>query len=245
MRKAVWAGVVGVSFFCALPARSGGLSELELRWVKAISPVLQQARQQLPLDIVLQPQPAPDASPIAMGFDGGRCQLVLSLRGNPQAQATLDRLDPQIAGPALELMAAHEIAHCRRHVAGAWEALPAGHAAAVAPATLAAPMRAAYDEMQAVRREEGYADLAGLAWTWQHHPDDYAKVYDWLVAERSRDLIPDSFHDTLAWLRLARDGKSLATAGALDGPASLWTAGLDAVGHGAAVSQADAAGAHS
>jgi hypothetical protein len=44
--------------------------------------------------------------------------------------------------------------------------------------------------------------------------------------ERSRDLLPGSHHDTLAWVRLAQDG------GMLDGPsmfaasARLWAAGL-------------------
>jgi hypothetical protein len=160
-----------------------------------------------------------------MGFDDGRCRLVLSLRDNPEAQATLDRLDPAIAGPALELMAAHEVAHCRRHLAGAWETLPAGHAPR-APAGLDAPLQASYLEMQAVRREEGYADLAGLAWTWQRHPQQYAQVYAWLLAERSRGLVPDSFHDTLPWLRLARDGAALVPPAAPDGPGSVWLAGL-------------------
>jgi hypothetical protein len=240
MWKAVMASVACVCLFNAAPAGAGAFSELELRWLKAISPVLLQARQeQLPLDIVVQPQAEAGAAPIAMGFDGARCQLVLSLRGNAEAQATLDRLPAEIAGPALELMAAHEVAHCRRHLAGAWEVLPAGHSVG-APAGLSPELQASYLDMQAVRREEGYADLAGLAWTWQHHPQQYAQVYDWLVAERSRGLVPDSFHDTLAWLRLAHDGTALqdAAPGALN---AMWIAGLEASLSGARTADAQRA----
>ena len=57
--------------------------------------------------------------------------------------------------------------------------------------------------MSASRREEGYGDLVGLAWTAERHPQHYARLHAWLLAERSRDLVPGSPHDTLAWVRLA------------------------------------------
>ena len=63
--------------------------------------------------------------------------------------------------------------------------------------------------MRSVRREEGYADLVGLAWAQQRHRQKYERLHTWLLAERSRDLIPGSHHDTLAWIQMARDGNTL------------------------------------
>jgi hypothetical protein len=87
-------------------------------------------------------------------------------------------------------------------------------------------LRSAYLNMKAARREEGYGDLVGLAWTQQHHPQQYAKLHAWLVAERSKDLIQGSHHDTLAWVRLAVRGTALAHSSIFAGSAALWAAGL-------------------
>jgi len=38
----------------------------------------------LPLDIVVQPQPTPGKAPLALAFVDGRCKLVLSMRENPK-----------------------------------------------------------------------------------------------------------------------------------------------------------------
>ena len=38
--------------------------------------------------------------------------------------------------------------------------------------------------MTAARREEGYGDLVGLAWTAERHPQHYDRLHAWLVAER-------------------------------------------------------------
>jgi len=80
--------------------------------------------------------------------------------------------------------------------------------------------------MQATRREEAFGDLVGLAWIEMRRPQEYARVHAWLVAERSKDLIPGSHHDTLAWLELARDGARLAGATLFDRPTALWRQGL-------------------
>ena len=229
MRKAIIAAIAGIAGLTALLScglsQAADLTEIELRWLRGISPVIAFAREtQLALDIVVQPQPAPGAAPLALAFVNGRCKLVLSMRGNDEAQATLDRIEPALLAPALELMAAHELGHCRRHLDGSWRALPAGYVATV-PETLSPALWPAYLEMQATRREEAYGDLAGLAWTWQRHPQQYAKVHAWLVAERSRDLIPGSHHDTLAWLGLARPAAAAALPAPLDGPMALWAAG--------------------
>lgn len=215
----------------ALPSLSlaAGLTPLEQRWIAGMTPVLQQAKaESLPLDVVVQPQDAPDAAPLALGFREGRCKLVLSLRGNPEGEATLARLPEGLEAETLELMAAHELGHCRRYLDGAWFALPAGFAAARAPEGLSADSQRAYLSMKSTRREEGYGDLVALAWTARRHPERYAALHAWLNAERSRDLLPGSHHDTLAWLALARDPKVFAaeTASMFDAAAAVWTRAL-------------------
>ena len=109
---------------------------------------------------------------------------------------------------ALGLMAAHEMGHCRRHVQGHWQA----------PAP---PGRAAFDagrQKAAIRREEAYGDLVGLAWVQRWHPTRYAEMHAWLVQERQRDRLPGGTHDTLPWLAMA------AQAGAFDGAADVFEA---------------------
>ena len=104
--------------------------------------------------------------------------------------------------------------------------LPAGF---TAPRTegVSAELQGAFVRMKATRREEAYADLVGLAWIQATRPRDYARVHAWLSAERARDVLPGSHHDTLAWLALAREG--VGTAGTIFSRAwPLWTAGLAA-----------------
>jgi len=204
------------------------LTELEERWLRGVWPVVVFARTaQLPLDIVVQPQPTPGAAPLALGYIDGRCKLVLSMRGNPEAQATLDRIEPDLVDATLELMAAHELGHCQRYLDGSWLSLPAGFAAGE-PAGLSADLRSSYALMKAVRREEGYGDLVGLAWVRQHHSEKFARLHAWLIAERSRDLVPGSHHDTLAWIQMARDGNVLSRPSIFAGAAALWGTGLAA-----------------
>jgi hypothetical protein len=216
--SAAWAATVCVA---------GDLTEIETRWLQGAWPVVTFAKgADLPLDIVVQPQPTPGKAPLALAFVDGRCKLVLSMRGNPEAQATLDRIEPDLVDAALELMAAHELGHCRRHLDGAWVGVPAGFAPSE-PAGLDASQRDAYRTMQAQRREEGYADLVGLAWTRERHPQQYARLHAWLLAERTRERVEGSQHDTLAWVRLAGDA-SMGQAGrsVFDAAATLWEQGL-------------------
>jgi len=211
---------------CPGAAWAAELSATESRWLQAAGPVLSHARSLgLPMDIIVQPQLAAGLAPLAMAFVAGRCKLVLSMRGNPEAQATLDRIPPHLLEAAVELMVAHELGHCRRYQDGAWASVPAGFATRL-PAGLKSGYREAYSAMVAARREEGYGDLVGLAWTQMRHPEKYAVLYAWLLELRTQDLIPGSHHDTLAWLQLAQDGASLASADLFAGPASLWPRGL-------------------
>ena len=212
----------------AAPAQATDLTPLEARWLQGIWPVVLHARQvlALPLDLVVQPQDAPGAAPLALGFVDGRCKLVLSMRGNPEGQRQIDAIAPALLGPTLELMAAHELGHCRRYLDGAWTRVPAGFVAARVPETLSPDLQQAWLAMRTTRREEGYGDLVGLAWTRERHPALYARLHAWLVAERSAALIPGSHHDTLDWLALARDPGSFEGVTLFEAADKVWQRGL-------------------
>lgn len=188
------------------------ITPTELRWLQAGTPVLVYARQQgLPVDVVVQPQDAPGQAPLAMDYVGGRCKLVLSMRGNPLADAALADAPAPFQPIAIEAMTAHEVAHCWRHVSGQWKALPAGFVEArKADATSEDATADGWQAMRATRREEGYADLAGLAWSLHRHPDRYAEVHAWFERVREHQVVPGSHHDTRAWVRLARDPAAFA-----------------------------------
>ena len=225
--------------------RPVNLQPLEQRWLQGIAPVLAFARATgYPLDVIVQPQDTPEHTPLAVAFVGGRCKLVLSMRGNAAAQDTLDAIPPDLLGAALELMAAHELGHCERYLAGAFARPPAGFSAADtvagppagsrsgagvgggvrAGAGAAAPGADAWS--QALRREEGYADLIGLAWVRHRHPLLYPRLHAWLVAERSSEPVLGSPHDTQAWLRLVRDGAELADPAMFRNATRVWALGL-------------------
>ena len=215
-----------LALLVALPCAAASLTPEEQRWLQGASPVLAFARSAgLPLDVIVQPQLTPRAAPLSLAFVEGRCKLVLSMRGNPEVAASLSRIEPELLDVTLELMAAHELGHCQRYVDGHWHGLPAGFA----PRPLAVQdpvLRAEVEQMRAVRREEGYADLVGLAWVQQRHPALFPRLHAWLMAERSNGRVPGSHHDTLAWARLARDGVTRDSASIFDAAAALWSAGL-------------------
>ena len=98
MWKAFFAGVVLA--WAWGPAAAADLSPTEQRWLRGSWPVVAYAKAAgMPLDIVVQPQPTPDLPPLALAFVDGRCKLVLSMRGNPEAEATLARIEPELLGP--------------------------------------------------------------------------------------------------------------------------------------------------
>lgn len=214
---------------CVLIASShaGELTPQETRWLQGAWPVLQQARAGgLPLDVVVQPQPAVGEAPMALAFVDGRCKLVLTLRGHDEAQSMLDAIEPDQRTAVLEMMAAHEVGHCQRHVDGRWRASPLGAVATALPPQLPAAQHAAWREMQAARREEGFADLAALAWVARARPSQYAALHEWLMRERSHDTLPGSEHDTVAWLVLAADPRVFDGGPSSDRVHALWLAGL-------------------
>jgi len=206
------------------------LTPTELTWLEAAVPVLGYARErQLPLDIIVQPQATPGETPLGMAFVDGRCKLVLSMRGNAEAQDTLDRIPRDLRGPVVEAIAAHELAHCWRHVSHSWGQLPAGLQDASLGDRVTPEQAALLLEMWRTRREEAYADLVGLAWTRLHHPGRYAEVHAWYVRLRAEQAVATGPHDTRLWVRLAADPAKFPPAASIFEQAEpLWSAGLQA-----------------
>jgi hypothetical protein len=197
------------------------LTEMEIRWLKAGSAVLNYAKQdlQLPIDITVQPQARANDVPLALGYDNGRCKLVLSMRGNPNAEDILDTVPAAQRPLMIEAMVAHEIGHCWRYAQGSWHAVPAGFEARQAHAS-------AEEELRDTRREEGYADLVALAWIHERHPQHYASVAAWMRAVRQPSPSQGS-HSTLNWLQLAPTGAAFTPGLPIFEQASLvWRKGL-------------------
>lgn len=209
--------LLSLTVFVAAPGHATGLATeatvntditpLEMKWLRAGWPVLTYAEgHHLPIDIVVQPQAAAGDVPFSMHVDNGRCQLVLSMRGNPAAESILDGLSDDMQGLAIEAMTAHEVAHCWRYMNGMWHVLPAGfieNGLQVDNSKLAALQRA----MRDTRREEGFADLVGLAWTTHAHPEQYAAIHAWFERVRGDQPTAGGHHDTRIWLQLAPQAK--------------------------------------
>lgn len=206
---------------------SANLSEVELKWLRAAEPVLVFAKAQgLSIDIAIKPQSEPGDVPLAMGVRGGHCKLLLSMRGNPNAEATLTNAPVGQQALLIEAMAAHEVAHCWRYAHGVWHALPAGFVERqdVGDNTELAKQ---IQQMRVARREEGYADLLALAWTsWRHAPE-YSDVYAWLERIRGEAPLGGGYHDTRVWLRLAKHAATITSSKNLfQQVQNLWMEGL-------------------
>jgi hypothetical protein len=204
------------------------LTEMEMRWLKAAAPVLAHAQRiGLPIDITVQPVAGPNDVPLAMGFGNGRCKLVLSMRGNPNAEKVLDAVPDADRPVLMEAMAAHEVGHCWRVAQGRWHALPAGFVETGEERADDPALLVEAKAMRENRREEGYADLVALAWTQRYHPESYNRTYAWLSALRKDQPVPRSGHDTRAWVRLASDASVFAQSGSpFEDVAATWSAGL-------------------
>jgi hypothetical protein len=219
-----------VLLFTSIHVHAGAaLTETESKWLNAGWPVLTYAKGlKLPIDIIVQPQSSPGDVPFAMGFEDGRCKLVLSMRGNPSAESTLANIPPSQLGPVIEAMTAHEVAHCWRYVQGNWHALPAGFVeVGESLVSKSKELILQWQEMRATRREEGFADLVGLAWTLDHHPEQYVQVHAWFEKMRRDQPIAGSHHDTRVWIRLAKDGSAFKTGSTpFEQARVLWQEGL-------------------
>ncbi len=219
--------VAGLSI--ASPAsQATALTATELTWLDAAYPVLAFAKEAgLPVDIVVQPQAASGQTPLGMAFIDGRCKLVLSMRGNPEAQRTLDNIPPGLIGPVVEAIAAHEMGHCWRHLKQSWGTLPSGLKDISGFGRVTNEQADLLKEMWRTRREEAFADLVGLAWTFQRNPVRYEEVHAWLVGIRAVQEIPTGPHDTRKWVRLAQDKAVFKPAASIfEQVESIWQAGL-------------------
>lgn len=203
---------------------SSAFTPLEMKWLRAGWPVLDYATaQHLPIDIIVQPHAEAGDVPFAMGVKNGRCKLVLSMRGNADAESILATLTPELQTLAIEAMTAHEVAHCWRYVHGMWHALPAGFVATQDNTEIGSPQQAMLD----TRREEGFADLVGLAWTLRKHPAQYAQIHAWFEQVRADQPMPGGFHDTRVWLQLAVHAEAFGTAVTpFEQAQQLWNEGL-------------------
>jgi hypothetical protein len=227
-----------VTAFLACAARASGAAELtdtELRWLTAGWPVVAYAKElKLPLEIVVQPQSEAGSAPLAMGYDRGRCLLVLSIRRNPDADAVFEGVDAALVPAIAEAMFAHELGHCWRYVHGKWHTLPAD-LYEFADVEGGSKLADARRSMRDTRREEAYADVVALAWTRSRHPGRYAQVHAWLTAYRAEPGADGAHHDTRAWIRLARDSRVFGPAATPFQQAEpVWRDGLLSVGLGRA-----------
>jgi hypothetical protein len=212
----------------ATGASAAQLTATEIRWLNAASPVLGYAKTlDLPIDVVVQPQAGPNDVPLAMGFANGRCKLVLSMRGNPNAEAILADVADAERDVLIEAMAAHEVGHCWRYAQGNWHALPAGFTEVGQEFSDNPQLLELAKQMRETRREEGYSDLVALAWTQQRHPGRYGLVYGWMRKVRDDQPVSHGSHDTRAWLDLARTGAVFAAAtNPFEQAGALWSEGL-------------------
>jgi hypothetical protein len=210
------------------PVSAAQLTPVETRWVNAAAPVLAYAKSVgLPIDIIVQPQAGPNDVPLAMGMADGRCKLVLSMRGNPNAETILDGVADAGRDVLIEAMAAHEVGHCWRIVQGSWHALPAGFTEAGTEQADDPALLELSRQQRETRREEGYSDLVALAWIQRSHPAEYGRVHAWLRKVRDAQPHSHSSHDTRSWLKLAGQGDVFASAATpFEQVAPLWSAGL-------------------
>ncbi|MES1195694.1 MAG: hypothetical protein ABUL58_01970 [Steroidobacter sp.] len=185
---------------------SDELTATEMKWLRAGWPVLEYAEsQQLPIDIIAQPEARPGDVPFAMAVENGRCQLVLSMRGNPDAEATLANIPAEQVDLVIEAMTAHEVAHCWRYAHGIWHTLPAGFVEKPDAAGQDNKITQLKQQIRETRREEGFADLVALTWTLREHPEHYAEIHAWLEQVRKDQPVTGAQHDTRVWIQLAKD----------------------------------------
>jgi hypothetical protein len=214
---------------CTNISAAASLTDVEIRWLNAGAPVLAYAKElKLPVDIIVQPIAAgPSDVPLAMGFQDGRCKLVLTMRGNPNTEAILAHVPAEQRTVVIEAMTAHELGHCWRYMQGNLPSLPTGFVEASDNLTESKTHHETQLAISKTRREEGFADLVALAWTQRHHPEQYAEVFAWLEQERHNPPVAGDSHDTLIWIRLAKDASSFETANTpFEQVRSLWNKGL-------------------
>jgi len=218
---------IAASLFAPAPCHAGDPNGAQTRWLQAGAAVIDYAKQQrMPLDVTFQRHAKAGDAPLSIAFDGRRCQLVFAVRDNPDADTTLAQLDPELLTPVVEAMVAHELGHCWRFVRGAWHTVPAGFARS-RDKDRDRELERLNRSMRETRREEGFADLVGLAWTHARHPALYDAVHGWFSRTRGDPPVAGAHHDTGAWLELAKDPRMFLTSGnPFEAAWPLWMEGL-------------------
>jgi hypothetical protein len=218
--------LISLLLLCSSLASAAELTDMETRWLTAGSAMLKYAKKELklPIDIIVQPTGKPTDVPLALGFQDGRCKLVLTMRNRTNVEDVLSTVPAEQRTLMIEAMFAHEVGHCWRYVQGQWHEMPAGFEE---HADTAAHNHA--QELEQTRREEGFADLAALAWIQQRHPEQYGAVAAWMrqVRQPSPASPVVGSHTTMEWLQLAPTGDAFAAELPLfEQAGSLWRKGL-------------------
>jgi hypothetical protein len=212
-------------------ASAASLTDMETRWLTAGSAMLKYAKAELklPIDIIVQPTGKPTDVPLALGFQDGRCKLVLTMRDRTNVEDVLASVPAEQRPLMIEAMFAHEVGHCWRYVQGQWHEMPAGFEEHAEHSHNAPNNQAQAQELEQTRREEGFADLAALAWIQQRHPEQYGAVAAWMrqVRQPSSASPVVGSHTTMEWLQLAPTGDAFAAELPLfEQASSLWQKGL-------------------
>ena len=220
--------LISLLLLCSSFASAAELTDMETRWLTAGSAMLKYAKKdlKLPIDIIVQPTGKPTDVPLALGFQDGRCKLVLTMRNRTNVEDVLSTVPAEQRPLMIEAMFAHEVGHCWRYVQGVWHELPAGFEG---HADHAAHDHGQAQELEQTRREEGFADLAALAWIQQRHPEQYGAVAEWMrqVRQPSPAARVVASHTTMEWLQLAPTGDAFAAELPLfEQAGSLWRKGL-------------------
>lgn len=173
---------------------------LESKWIKNIDPVVRYGlEQKLKITVAVNVNVKNGISPI--GIDTS-CKFILNFRDNKAALDLEDSIPDEIYKPVSEAIAAHELAHCWRSINGLYGVLPPG---IMDTASLDDEK---VKKIRLERREEGFADLVGLAWVQSRYSaQTYAEVLEWFKEFRSDPDYSGDSHDTRVWLELAGDMK--------------------------------------
>ena len=223
--------LISLLLLCSSLASAAELTDMETRWLTAGSAMLKYAKTELklPIDIIVQPTGKPTDVPLALGFQDGRCKLVLTMRDRTNVEDVLASVPAEQRPLMIEAMFAHEVGHCWRYVQGQWHEMPAGFEEHAEHSHDAPNNQAQAQELEQTRREEGFADLAALAWIQQRHPEQYGAVAAWMrqVRQPSSASPVVGSHTTMEWLQLAPTGDAFAAELPLfEQASSLWQKGL-------------------
>jgi hypothetical protein len=198
----------------ALAAGESSLTVQETYWLQSALPVLTYAKEMgLPISITVQPQAAPEATPVALGMANGVCKLIFSMRGNEIVGTLLEGVPTGEQGFMIEAIIAHEIGHCWRHIRSKWNSVPDGYKEPAEKKGIRADLLVDIKAARVQQREEGYADLVALFWIKKNHPSAFAEVYEWLLNKREKTAAQSIYNtnNTTEFLKSVRGMMTIDT----------------------------------